>query len=168
MAWCVGPPIGLIPIIGAPYQNASTNYTTTMAGTGRCEAVYTPAATIVCATTPTELASKVTVINCDQEVTFSTERGFTLENPTPVTSNSSLITPAPTVKRMFTYWLAPWQSLTAGETPSDVDVKVCTVLDDGNLECIRYQDVWEIVVVTRTLTISQYHSHGIWTWHADR
>jgi hypothetical protein len=39
-----------------------------------------------------------------------------------------------------------------GETPSDVDVKICTDLDDVTMECIRYQEVWEVVVVTSTKT----------------
>ncbi|CAO2657180.1 Nn.00g033060.m01.CDS01 [Neocucurbitaria sp. VM-36] len=152
MTWCVGPPIALLPITGPPYLNATTNYTTLIEGTGSCETAYAPLQTTVCATTLTGLASKVTVTDCDQEITFSTECGFTLETPTPVTTNHSLITPAPTVKRMFTYWLAPWQSLTAGESPADVDVKICSVLEDGELECIRYQEVWEVVLVTQTVT----------------
>jgi hypothetical protein len=152
MTWCVGPPVA-ISALSAPYLNATTtNYTTIIEGTGSCETVYAPIMTTVCATTLTGLASKVTITDCDQEVTFSTECGFTLESPTPITSNASLITPAPTVKKTFTYWLAPWQSLTAGETPSEVDVKKCTELDDGNLECIRYQEVWEVVMVTTTTT----------------
>jgi hypothetical protein len=42
--------------------------------------------------------------------------------------------------------------MTAGETPSDVDVKICKVLDSGDLECSRFQEVWEVVLVTTTLT----------------
>jgi hypothetical protein len=42
--------------------------------------------------------------------------------------------------------------MTAGETPSDVDVKICTDLDDDNMERILYQEVWEVVVVTSTMT----------------
>jgi hypothetical protein len=153
MTWCVAPPVAFSALT-APYLNATTtNYTTIIEGTGSCETVYAPIETTVCATTLTGLASKVTITDCDQEVTFSTECGFTLETPTPIkTSNASLITPVPTVKKTFTYWLAPWQSLTAGETPSEVDVKKCTELDDGNLECIRYQEVWEVVMVTTTTT----------------
>jgi hypothetical protein len=49
----------------------------------------------------------------------------------------------------------PWQSLTADETPSDVDVKICNELDDGKYECIRYQEVWEVIVVTKTHTSTQ-------------
>jgi hypothetical protein len=114
--------------------------------------VYAPILTPVCATTLTGLASNITVTNCNQEVTFSTECGFELETPTPIISNASLITPTPTVRKTFTYWLAPWQSLTAGETPSNVDVKICKILDNGDLECSRYQEVWEVVKVTQTLT----------------
>ncbi|KAF1842315.1 uncharacterized protein K460DRAFT_370290 [Cucurbitaria berberidis CBS 394.84] len=155
MTWCVGPPIALLPITQPPYANGTTAYSTIIDGTGSCSTAYAPIQTTVCATTLTGLASKVTITDCSQEVTFSTECGFTLETPTPVTTNYSLITPAPTVKRMYTYWLAPWQSLTAGETPSDVDVKICTVLDNGDLECERYQEVWEVVIVTNTITTTR-------------
>jgi hypothetical protein len=155
MTWCVAPPIAFVPI-SASYANASTTeYSTIIEGTGHCETQYAPVVTTVCATTLTGLASKVTITDCDQEVTFSTECGFTLETPSIITKSASLITPAPTVKQKFTYWLAPWQSLTAGETPSDVDVKICTALADGKFECIRYQEVWEIVVITKTLTTTQ-------------
>jgi hypothetical protein len=153
MTWCVAPPLQYLPISGAPYLNATTNHTTTVTGTGSCETVYAPLETTVCATTLTGLASKVTITDCSQEVTFSTECGFTLETPTPTKgNNTSMITPAPTVRQIFTYYVAPWQSMTAGETPSDVDVKICKVLDNGDLECSRFQEVWEVVVVTSTLT----------------
>ncbi|KAF2691784.1 hypothetical protein K458DRAFT_473487 [Lentithecium fluviatile CBS 122367] len=139
--WCVGPPIALIPVSGLPYLNQSTEYEPLIAKTGHCETAYVPTQTTVCATTLTGIASKVTVTDCDQEVTFSSECGFTLEIPTAIaTTNFSLITPAPTMKRMKTFWLAPWQSLTAGDTPSDVDIKVCTIPDDDSMECILYQE----------------------------
>ncbi|KAH7406259.1 hypothetical protein DE146DRAFT_437309 [Phaeosphaeria sp. MPI-PUGE-AT-0046c] len=155
MTWCVPPAVQYVPISGPPYSNTTTNYSIIATGTNVCDVVYAPVMTTICATTLTGLASKVTITDCSQEVTFSTECGFALETPSPVTSNASLITPAPTVKRTFTYWLAPWQSLTAGETPSDVDVKICTVLDSGDLECSRYQEVWEIVMVTMTMTTTR-------------
>jgi hypothetical protein len=156
MTWCVAAPLAVVPISTAPYPNASTVFTTMISGTDNsCETVYAPMVTTVCATTLTGLASKVTITACNQQVTFSSECGFALETPTPITSNASLITLAPTVRTSFTYWLAPWQSLTAGETPSDVDVKICTPLDDGNLECSRYQEVWEVVMVTKTITTTR-------------
>jgi hypothetical protein len=153
--WCVGPPIALIPISGPPYFNQSTEYETVTGGTAFCETAYVATQTTVCATTLTGIASKITISECDQEITFSSECGFTLETPTPTlaaTANFSLITPAPTVKRMTTFWVAPWQSLTAGNTPSDVDIKICTLKDDESMECIRYQELWEVVVVTQTVT----------------
>lgn len=63
--WCVGPPIGLVAtatILGPPYLNASTLYSTTVAGTGSCETIYAPTTTTVCATTLTGLASKVSEV----------------------------------------------------------------------------------------------------------
>lgn len=153
MTWCVGPPIALQPVsIDAPYLNQSTEYEVITAGTGHCETVYVPTETTVCATTLTGIASKIIVSECDQQITFSSECGFTLETPLPVTTSSSIVTPAPTVKRMMTYWLARWQSLTAGNAPSDVDIKICTIQEGGGMECIRYQEVWEVFVVTKTIT----------------
>lgn len=155
MTWCVAPPMAL-SAVAPPYPNATTtNYTTIIAGTDHCETQYTPVVTTICATTLTGLASRITVTDCDQEVTFSTECGITWETPSPVTKSASLVAPAPIPKQMYTYWLAPWQSLTAGETPSDVDVKICTDIGDSNLECIRYQEVWEVVLVTKTLTTTR-------------
>ncbi|KZM23406.1 uncharacterized protein EKO05_0003954 [Ascochyta rabiei] len=155
--WCIGPALYFASVPGAPFFNGSANVTQYVSGSSSCGVEYSTTTTTICATTLTGLASKVTVSECDQEITFSSECGYTLETPTPTpatTSPSALITAAPTVRRLMTYWLAPWQSLTAGEAPSDVDVKVCTVLDDGNMKCQRYQEVWEIVVVTSTVTTS--------------
>lgn len=153
MTWCVAPAIFLYPVTGPPYSNGSTSYRQSVEGTGKCETVFAPVKTTICATTLTGLGSRISVTKCDQEITFSTEYGFTMETPTPTTTaSSSLITPAPTLKRVLTYWLAPWQALTAGDTPEDVDVKVCTLLDEDNMECMRYQEVWQVVVVTSTST----------------
>ncbi|KAF9698909.1 hypothetical protein EKO04_003306 [Ascochyta lentis] len=155
--WCLGPALYFASVPGAPFFNGSANVTQYVSGSSSCGVEYSTTTTTVCATTLTGLASKITVSECDQEITFSSECGYTLETPTPTpatTSFSALITPAPTVRRLMTYWLAPWQSLTAGEAPSDVDVKVCTVLNDDSMKCQRYQEVWEIVVVTSTATTS--------------
>lgn len=155
--FCVGPALYFSSIAGGPFYNGSANVTQYVSGTSSCDVEYSTTTKTICATTLTGLASKVTVSDCDQEVTFSSECGYSLETPTPTpatTSASALITPAPTVRTLMTYWLAPWQSLTAGDAPSDVDVKVCTVLDDGNMKCQRYQEIWEVVVVTSTVTTS--------------
>lgn len=155
--WCLGPALYFSSIAGGPFFNGSSNITSYESGTSSCGVQYSTTTKTICATTLTGLASKITVSECDQEITFSSECGYSLETPTPTpatTNFSALITPAPTVRRLMTYWLAPWQSLTAGTAPSDVDVKVCKILDDGRLKCQRYQEVWEVVVVTSTLTTS--------------
>jgi hypothetical protein len=155
VTWCVGPALYLSSISGAPFFNGSANYTQIVEGTGYCGVEYSTTTKTICATTLTGLASKVTVTDCNQDITFSSECGYSLEIPTPtpaMTNTSALITPAPTVRRLMTYWLAPWQSLTAGEAPSDVDVKICTILDNGTMKCQRYQEIWEVVVVTSTVT----------------
>jgi hypothetical protein len=155
--FCVGPGLVFSSIAGGPFINGSANVTQYTSGTSSCDVEYSTTIKTICATTLTGLASKVTVSECDQEVTFSSEYGYSLETPTPTPATiiaSALITPAPTVRTLMTYWLAPWQSLTAGDAPSDVDVKVCTVLDDDDMKCQRYQEVWEVVVVTSTVTTS--------------
>jgi hypothetical protein len=154
MTMCVGPPVGLFPVttLGPPYFNQSTVFGTTVAGTGSCSTVYATTETTVCATVITGIASKMTVSNCKQDITFSSEAGYSLEVPTPVTVNNIEITPPPTLRRMVTYYAAPWQSVTMGEPPKDVEAKICTILDDGNLECESYEEVWQVNVVTVTRT----------------
>ncbi|KAG9378501.1 hypothetical protein A1F94_010270 [Pyrenophora tritici-repentis] len=39
MTWCVGPPIEPIPMTRPPYLNGTTEYITTIAGTGSCETI---------------------------------------------------------------------------------------------------------------------------------
>jgi hypothetical protein len=68
-------------------------------------------------------------------------------------SSSSTITPGPTVETLTTYYLAPWQELTAGTAPTDVDLKVCrTFKENGSTECIREYQVWSTMLVTETAT----------------
>jgi hypothetical protein len=167
--WCVGPALYRSLLPGAPFTNGSANYTEIAEGTGSCSTLYSAAPTTVCATTITGLASRVTVTECDQEVSFSSENGFSMVTPTPSTVWTSVgddvngsaspvtITAAPTLQRLVTYWLAPWQSLTAGGVPSSVDVKICTLdtPDAGRRTCQRYREVWEVVVVTSTSTTSR-------------
>ena len=169
--WCVGPAVYYSMYPGAPFYNGSANGTQIVEGTGSCSTIYSAAPTTVCATTLTGLASRVTVTECEQEVSFSSENGFTMVTPAPSTVWTSVgdvsgasgsaspvtITAAPTLQRLVTYWLAPWQALTAGGVPSSVDVKICT-LDAPTQDrrtCQRYREVWEVVVVTSTLTTSQ-------------
>ena len=151
--WCVAPPIRLLPIatLGPPYPN-STVYSTLIPGTGSCETSYSPTSITVCATTLTGLASTVPITRCDQHVTFSSEYGFSLATPS---TNASVTAATPSINTLITFYMAPWQSLGAGTSPSDVDTKVCKVLPSGVLECTYYQEVWQVNIVTATMTTTR-------------
>lgn len=155
--FCVGPARYFSSISGGPFTNGSANITDYDSGTGSCSTGYSTTTKPICATTLTGLASKITVSECDQEITFSSEAGFTLVTPSPTpasTNAAALITPCPTVRRLHTYYLAPWQSITAGTAPSAIEVKICTEQPNGTQQCSRYQEVWELIAVTSTSTFS--------------
>lgn len=57
---------------------------------------------------------------------------------------------------MVTYYMAPWQSLTQGNTPSDIESKICTTVDDGSLECVQYQAAWQVQVATSTSKMTSH------------
>ncbi|KAK5164238.1 uncharacterized protein LTR77_009932 [Saxophila tyrrhenica] len=72
-------------------------------------------------------------------------------------SASATITPGPSIELLTTYYLAPWQQLTAGEAPTDVDLKVCrTFALNDTTECIREYQHWttSLVTASRTSTTS--------------
>lgn len=133
------------------FQNYSISIPT---DTGTCTTIFDPTITMVCATTLTALDRQYTVTNCNDDITFSTEYGYVLATPTASapTNVSASITPAPTVETLTTYFLAPWQQLTAGTAPSEVDLKVCKSFTNGSIECIREYQVWETSLVTKTAT----------------
>jgi hypothetical protein len=65
----------------------------------------------------------------------------------------SMITPGPSIETLTTYYLAPWQELTAGTVPRDVDLEVCrTFAQNETTECIRRYQVWSTSLVTKTAT----------------
>ena len=125
-----------------------------------CSTYFKPSATRICATILTGLATRVTVTDCDQEVTFSSQWGFELETPAPITSsltNSSTttISPSPTIQTLMTYFRAPWQSLTAGYVPKDIEATVCQMRQDGSHdECIEVRELWSVVPVIMTSTVT--------------
>lgn len=160
----------------APFRNFSVSIPS---GSGTCTTIFSPTRTMVCATTLTGLVQKYTVTNCAQDITFSTEYGFVLALPTAtgdassrasgsstvtdsalitastsLSSGSALITAAPTVQRLTTYFLAPWQSVTAGLAPEDVALKVCALYANGTEECIRQYEVWHTSLLTETATLT--------------
>lgn len=62
--------------------------------------------------------------------------------------------PVPTIQTLTTYYVAPWQQLTAAGAPSDVDQKVCTTLDDGTVECVVEYYIWQTSLATITTLIT--------------
>lgn len=158
---CALPPLAFVPgsfsvsaSSGPRYQNYSIS---TPPGNGTCQTMYSPTPTTICATVLTGLVTRVTVSECDQDVTFSSDFGFTLVTPTAsvnasATSNSSLITPAPSIQTLTTYYMAPWQSMTMADPPSDIDKKICRTFENGTINCLHIFEVWEVQIVTMTAT----------------
>lgn len=158
----------LLSYTTATYRNYSIS---TTPSSETCTTIYSETETMVCATTLTALASQVPITNCAQDVTFSSEFGysFVLPTPTPMSANKSaifmpmstgthyyhpgpLIIPAPSILSLTTYYLAPWTELTAGTAPADVQRKVCTTLKNGTEECIAEYEIWRTSLVSRNAT----------------
>lgn len=160
----------------APYRNYSVSIPP---GNGSCTTVYSQTQTMVCDTTLSDLVTTYHVTNCAQEITFSSQYGYRLTTPTPasnLTGNATypflnatyssalvtgtgtgsgiaaMITPAPAIETLTTYYLAPWQELTAATAPADVIKKVCQTLSNGTEECITQYEVWHTSLVTKTAT----------------
>lgn len=105
-----------------------------------------------------------TVTKCPQEITFSTQYGYVLATPTasanltgnstttPYGNSTALITAAPSIRTLTTYFIAPWQELTTAGPPQDVDLKVCATLANGTENCIREYQVWKTSLLTLTST----------------
>lgn len=153
---CALPPEAFFPATAtqttAPYQNYSISIPP---GPGTCTTIYSPTVTEVCATTLTGIDRLYPVTACDQEITFSSDFGYILETPTPTLSNATdasgsaaLITPAPTVQPLTTYYVAPWTGLTSAGSPSDVDKKICATFPNGTEECVVEYYVWKTSLVT--------------------
>ena len=73
--------------------------------------------------------------------------------PRQVSNATATITPGPSIETLTTYFLAPWQQLTAGTAPSEVDLKVCRTFPlNDSTECIREYQVWSTSLVTMSTT----------------
>jgi hypothetical protein len=163
---CDLPPAGFFPVprpttisSDAPFRNISM---TIPPGNGTCETIYKTTATMVCATTLSDLTTTYTISKCPQDVTFSTQYGYVLATPTAaanLTGNSTygaMITPAPSIRTLTTFFLAPWQQLITAGPPEDVDLKVCATLANGTVNCVREYQIWKtsLLTINATSTIS--------------
>ncbi|KAK0781521.1 hypothetical protein LTR91_013872 [Friedmanniomyces endolithicus] len=175
---CELPPLAFLPTTPVPSARPTTapyhNYSISMPpGNGTCTTIYSETETMVCDTTLYGLATSYPVTDCAQDITFSSQYGYTLVPPTPTgnissnatqahpsgtamiasaTNATAMITPAPEIQTFTTYYLAPWQELTAATAPSDVIRKVCQTLANGTEECITEYQVWHTSLVTKTAT----------------
>jgi hypothetical protein len=144
---CAHPPLAFVsgrlpdPVpTGPPYLNYTVSIPT---GTGTCLTTYSPTITPICYTVLNGLASRTTVTDCTQEVTFSSDVDFLLETPDPTQSGSSLITPAPHVRLINTYYAATWSEFkTPGVAPENVEVKICSSYENGTTVCMEQVEVW--------------------------
>lgn len=162
VTFCAQPPLAYISgsftntaSSGPPYLNYSVS---TPSGSGACETSYSPTQTPICATTLTALASKATITACDQNVTFSTDYGYTIDATANGTSTNATVTPTPSVRTITTYYLAPWQDLAAtpGVPPQDVDKKICTTFANGTRTCVVEYEEWHVVIATITTTTTSH------------
>jgi len=166
---CALPPVAEVPVpptaTPAPYGNYSTQYTASWdTGTGSCTTEYSSSVTTVCATVLDGIATKYIVTSCSQEITFSSQYGYTLVTPTPTATanstngtipfygNTSTITAAPSIQTLTTYFLAPWQELTTAGPPNDIDKKICTTYGNGSEICLVEFQRWVTIPVTHVST----------------
>lgn len=132
----VGSGYSLLAVQGAqndtatpPYSNSSGPPTTT------CSTHYTSAVTPVCRTTITPLGNfPITITDCKQNVTFSTDHGCTL------LKNRMLVSKT-------TNYVAPWDSVVTGVPQGVVQAEVC---QHGG-PCTTYHELWGVRVVMVTL-----------------
>lgn len=168
---CALPPEAFFPITATPSLRPSAmtmpyrNYSVSVPpSNGTCTIIYSPTVTMVCATVLEGIATKYTVSECDQEITFSSDYGYVLVTPTPTLSStilaprqvfnasSAMITPAPTIETLTTYYIAPWAELTTAGPPADVEKKICATYDNGTTECVHEFEVWQTSMATVTTT----------------
>ncbi len=140
-----------------------------------CSTVFSTKITSSCSAVLTYAFSAVTVSDCNQKITFSTQNSYSLATAfaTTVTvapsatglvnrdiaSTTLIPTPSTYVQSVVTYYIAPWQSLIA-DTPSNITVQICKT-DRGQQTCSTITEVW--VVVTERVPVTETRDVSIST-----
>lgn len=155
---CALPPEAFFPVTATPTQTTAPyrNYSISIPpGPGTCTTIYSPTVTMVCATVLTGIDRMYRVTQCGQDITFSSDYGYVLATPSPALSTptdtsgtAALITPAPTIQKLTTYYVAPWQELTSAGPPTNVDRKICAIYANGTEECVVEYYLWKTSLVT--------------------
>jgi hypothetical protein len=129
--------------------------------------VFQNITTSICSTVLTAWFTSVTVTDCNQDITFSTQSSYYLATATSVPiatpalpasqASSQCPTAATYVQSVVSYFIAPWKSL-AANTPTKITVLICKFDQDGSKTCQEIKEVWvvhtEYVPVTSTSTVS--------------
>lgn len=160
---CALPPEAFLTITATPTQTTAPyrNYSISIPpGPGTCTTIYSPTVTMVCATVLTGIDRLYSVTQCNQEITFSSEFGYVLVTPSPTSSATvdassidassveALVTPAPSIETLTTYYVAPWHELTTAGPPTNVDRKICTTYANGTEGCVVEYYIWKTSLVT--------------------
>lgn len=104
----------------------------------------------------------LTVTDCTQDVTFSTDHGYNLTTsamlaPMSVirkgdaTSDTGISNGMPITYTTYavpttTYYLAPWQDVAVG-IPTQVQAKICSAAPDGGQDCTSVLEKWAVTTV---------------------
>ena len=112
--------------------NSSTIRPLQIANVSTCATFWEPFPTPICHTTLSPLAAPlITVIECHQAVTFSSQLGYALASTTWT----------PVVGTLTTYYFAPWSDLSAGAVPTKgVIAEVCI---SDRKDCTTGKEKWD-------------------------
>ncbi|OAP59170.1 hypothetical protein AYL99_06468 [Fonsecaea erecta] len=115
-----------------------------------CQTVYSAKTTAWCSTTVQAAGLlPVPVTDCDQLVTFSSQRLGGCSTTTPGSSPfGSSLSPVETNEPMA-FYVAHWYDLIRGPIPSVVQVQDCLPLSTG-WNCITSSESWDVVTATST------------------
>ncbi|KAI9879213.1 MAG: hypothetical protein M1830_009214 [Pleopsidium flavum] len=150
--------------------NFSTSPTTVI-----CSTVYSAVTTEICSTLLTGGGQLLTVTDCSQDVTFSTDHGYNMSTSTMLAPDSvirkgtAITTPIPSTTTYMvpstTYYMAPWQAVATG-IPSQVQAKICSSAPDGGQDCTSVFEKWVVTTVqvvqsfTQTINLTTTLSGG--------
>ncbi|MCJ1362011.1 hypothetical protein MMC16_001113 [Acarospora aff. strigata] len=142
--------------------------------TSSCTTFYSATTTAICSTILTGGGQLLTVTDCTQDVTFSTDHGYNLSTTTMLAPESVIrkgtIASYPTMESTYlvpttTYYQAPWQDVADG-IPTHVQAKICSGVDAGNQDCTSVMESWSVTTVpvvqhyTKTIQLTTTLSGG--------
>lgn len=122
-----------------------------------CSTAFETITTPSCSKVLTGWFTSITISDCDQSITPSTQSGYS--PATTIISAPSHSSPTLTtyMQSISSYYIAPWHSLAAND-PSDITVRVCKTDLAGQEICSGIKEVWalhtEFLPVTRKSTLS--------------